>query len=112
MSYSSTSGSQSHTHRNEIVAPCSFPKRQDQTRMRDSQMITKREVVERLTNTISRLERNQAHIFPADIKVESPTKTRTRRLPTRRPLHFSRGEPSKSLTDEVRSQVNSNRTSC
>lgn len=53
MSHSSTSGSQSHTHPNETDAPRSFPKRQDQTGMRDSQMIAKREAVERLTNTVS-----------------------------------------------------------
>ncbi|XP_022883451.1 uncharacterized protein LOC111400263 [Olea europaea var. sylvestris] len=63
-----------------------------------------RKVQEKLTNAVGQLEWSQAHLSPPDTEVESPARTRAKRPPTRRTLHFSRGESSRSRIDEVRSK--------
>ncbi|XP_022893827.1 uncharacterized protein LOC111408283 [Olea europaea var. sylvestris] len=50
------------------------------------------------------MERSQAHSSPPDTEVESLVRTKTKRPPTGRTLHFSRGESSRSQIDEVKSK--------
>lgn len=96
MSHSSSSRNPSHTYPYETNTPPSSPRRQDQ------QMTTMREALEKLTNVVGRLDRSQAHLFPPDFEVKFPARTRARRPPTKKTLHFSKGESSRSRADEVR----------
>lgn len=103
MSNSSTSRNLAWTYPCDIGVPYEFQKWNGPGVNINLQLTIVREVIKCLTNTVCRMEKNKALTsLPADTKVQSPSRKRTGRPPTKRSLHFSRKESSRHKTDKVR----------